>query len=787
MSAFPTQENEGIRLRLVIRDPQLSALPWEYAYFSLGEQEGRLSPYLALHPAVSIVRHEARPVPHTSLLAPGHSFRVLAVSACKLPSLPVLSGMEAAVIGRALQESQASDHSGLRFELMLLDDPVTEVGLQESLNGSFDLFQFSGHSVSRRLLDGSSLLGLAVSDGRGSSQLLAPDQLAAMLLTSSVRVALLNVCSPPDAVGTDRLALGARLVEAGIPAVIAMQFPVEDSHAIAFSKGFYSALAAGLSLDEAVSLGRRRMHELGIMADWGAPVTFSRSPDGRVFAPHQFSTTKDNRPVSTRTALTMAYQSGRTVPPQGPIEPEISATITGFCTRWHPPEIRDERAEINALSISGRADGDVRDILRLLGSAYPEAVQEDELSRILKFKDHRNLAALRRQANQFLKTQHAGQLSQFSIELLEETVGSRPKRNRYYSLQRMPIAELLDHSPEAHVGLDYNLRHALSLYDVGRYGESLALMVSMLDSLENRAGTLTIPENALFFYWFSKALLKLNWYEELQSVLEGPYLRLSHSVLKDLEVERLHVSGIRFRQLGDPIAAQACFDAAVNILLSMRKSNQPVILRALGDTHSLQAQCRLDQAVSERHPALVRIASLRTAGEAYGRAKSYFEQLRQISGSGTHHEGRLNGTGAFLGVARSLLEPEAITSEYWGELESLARGGFEPERERKPFGIVAGKYAMSIVLLAKARWHSLAPQGHGDAAAHAALEQATFLLRSVFEDYLEPGRVQLGATFEMPKVQLAVSSVEELHSMGHLDSHAWREISARDAVWSPIV
>src|SRR5579859_2212963 len=161
-SAFPQQreEQKGIRLRLVIRDPQISSWPWEYAYISLGDREGRLSPYLALHPAVSIVRHEAKPVPQASLLMPsGRAFRVLAVSARDLPGLPTLAGMEAAVIGRVLQNGQGD---GLRFELTLLDDPVTEAALQDALAGSFDLFQFSGHSISRRLLDGTSRHGFAL-------------------------------------------------------------------------------------------------------------------------------------------------------------------------------------------------------------------------------------------------------------------------------------------------------------------------------------------------------------------------------------------------------------------------------------------------------------------------------------------------------------------------------------------------------------------------------------------------------------------------------------------------
>ena len=48
----------------------------------------------------------------------------------------------------------------------------------------------------------------------------------------------------------------AALLEAGLPAVVAMQYKIWDEAAVAFSRSLYQALAVGLSLDEAVSAGR---------------------------------------------------------------------------------------------------------------------------------------------------------------------------------------------------------------------------------------------------------------------------------------------------------------------------------------------------------------------------------------------------------------------------------------------------------------------------------------------------------------------------------------------------
>jgi hypothetical protein len=44
-----------------------------------------------------------------------------------------------------------------------------------------------------------------------------------------------------------------------VPVVVAIQYEILDLHAIAFSEIFYAALAAGLSVDEAVAAGRLAM------------------------------------------------------------------------------------------------------------------------------------------------------------------------------------------------------------------------------------------------------------------------------------------------------------------------------------------------------------------------------------------------------------------------------------------------------------------------------------------------------------------------------------------------
>jgi hypothetical protein len=64
-----------------------------------------------------------------------------------------------------------------------------------------------------------------------------------------------------------------------------MQYRIADTHAIQFARGLYSALAVGLSVDEAVTAGRLALFDADdYRVPWGIPVLYSRSPDGVLFS-----------------------------------------------------------------------------------------------------------------------------------------------------------------------------------------------------------------------------------------------------------------------------------------------------------------------------------------------------------------------------------------------------------------------------------------------------------------------------------------------------------------------
>jgi hypothetical protein len=113
---------------------------------------------------------------------------------------------------------------------------------------------------------------------------------------STLRLAILNACEGARASRSDPFAGAAQsLVLKGIPAVIAMQFEVSDDAAITLAHGFYSALADGFPVDAALAEARKSVFARGNAVEWGTPVLYLRSPDGRIFNVDRTGTKAVNR------------------------------------------------------------------------------------------------------------------------------------------------------------------------------------------------------------------------------------------------------------------------------------------------------------------------------------------------------------------------------------------------------------------------------------------------------------------------------------------------------------
>lgn len=254
----------GVRIRLVLDDPGLTAVPWEFAYVAGLHPELAIGPYLVLDPQISLVRHLGEHAAHAigRTCAPADHVTVIVAPATRLRGLPQLGGAEPGVIESVLL---GSGHTCVQ-----LDDPTTLRDLRTALHGSADIVHFNGHADASGLLIGSETDPLAPFS-------LAGAQLADLLEASNVQLVVLNACE--TAAGGSRHDLARPLLAAGVPAVVAMQHAVEDSHAIAFARRMYSSLVSGEPIDRAVAKGRMAMCELGVMSEWGVPVLYTRDVD----------------------------------------------------------------------------------------------------------------------------------------------------------------------------------------------------------------------------------------------------------------------------------------------------------------------------------------------------------------------------------------------------------------------------------------------------------------------------------------------------------------------------
>jgi hypothetical protein len=317
------EPRQGLRLRLRLA-PALASIPWEYMYVQRGAGEKDSTGFLALDPRISIVRHEALPV--SGDLDPTPRARRLLVALAS----PEGDGYQPLDLAqeRANMEEALQGVPGIQLDFV---EPATVQRLSdELLHGAdvcgADVFHFAGHGVFRSTGLGTSI-GAVVGEGTvvlvdeaGGPALVPADQVAVNLRGQGVQLVVLGACQTGRR-DEENVWSGvvAALMEAGIPAAVAMQYKIWDRAAIAFSRSFYQALVAGLPLDQAVSAGRLAVFNLchplrddperGLFwREWGVPVLYLRS--GQDFVLPAIADADERRAVAEGPATVVRHRFG---------------------------------------------------------------------------------------------------------------------------------------------------------------------------------------------------------------------------------------------------------------------------------------------------------------------------------------------------------------------------------------------------------------------------------------------------------------------------------------------
>ena len=306
----------GLRLRLMLDPPAISALPWEYLYDPDADLPLAISPDHCLSRYVLI----NEPI-HT--LAVKLPLRVLIVVSA--PSDLEDYGLRELDADKEISQIQEAlrEHTASGAALTDVLPHAVAADLREKLRRfQPHVVHLIGHGLfqndqGKLLMENEEHQVWPVSDRQFREFFLGAE---------NVRLVILNVCQGATQSSAHALAgLAPQVVRRGIGAVLAMQAPIPDKAAICFAREFYRALAVYDPVDAAVAQGRRAVYlDYGPhRPDWGTPVIFMRSTDGLLFnSPDADRAVRQTESSSSEAARSDVRQGGVTHfygPVMGPV------------------------------------------------------------------------------------------------------------------------------------------------------------------------------------------------------------------------------------------------------------------------------------------------------------------------------------------------------------------------------------------------------------------------------------------------------------------------------------
>lgn len=218
-----------------------------------------------------------------------------------------------------------------RAERGLGDIPVTALGkgdTRASLQELVAQLQAAAHDVLYVVCHGSIVKEepwLWLEDDQGAVERVSGVELVRRLneLTERPRLIVLASCeSAGDGSGEALAALGPRLAEAGIPAVLAMQGKISMETVALFMPVFFEELSRDGQIDRALAVARGAVRD---QSDYWMPALFMRLRSGRIWYVPGFGLADDDADVKWR-SLTRFIEDGIATPVVGP---GVAETLIG--------------------------------------------------------------------------------------------------------------------------------------------------------------------------------------------------------------------------------------------------------------------------------------------------------------------------------------------------------------------------------------------------------------------------------------------------------------------------
>lgn len=274
-------KEEGLRFRLNVAPgvpPTVQDLVWERLHD--GQQP------LAASPGVAFSRYLAVGKPLGTALQ-GRPRLLVAISAP--PDLPRygLTPIDLPQVRSAL-ERHFQAHLGGRIAYEFFDRPVdrplTAGALLELLQtGTFHAL----HLVAHGLPPGLQAAGLVLQSANRLAAMVSEQEVAKIFRGSpKLLLVTLIACHSSAPSGFDPFqGLAGRLVDLGVPAVVAMRREISFEAAELFSQHLYRSLAVSGAVDVAVSAARQQLALAPGLQEWDVPVLFLRLRDSRLWVP----------------------------------------------------------------------------------------------------------------------------------------------------------------------------------------------------------------------------------------------------------------------------------------------------------------------------------------------------------------------------------------------------------------------------------------------------------------------------------------------------------------------
>ena len=267
--AAAEKNQDSVRLRLIFESPELATLPWELLY------DQGTNTFLANNIQTVLSRYIDVPLQKRDIKTATLPLKVLLVisTPTDLPSLDTTA--EQNLIQQALKKHIETG----QIQLDILQKATRREIQQKLREKPYNIFHFIGHGEFNNNKG-----YIVLVDENDKAKLLDDETFANFFLGDcNLGLVILNCCKGA-AVSSNQPFAGtaANLVRRGIPAVVAMQYPIWDSTAKLFADKFYRTLAQGYPVDAAIQKTRNLISmEVGLdKPDFATPVLYMRAKDG---------------------------------------------------------------------------------------------------------------------------------------------------------------------------------------------------------------------------------------------------------------------------------------------------------------------------------------------------------------------------------------------------------------------------------------------------------------------------------------------------------------------------